>query len=338
MFVQWKRTLRGVFVGFLAALLVAGFVPTGPLAHPYAAGVQAAPATQTAFDFAAVPAYTGQSAFAIVNNNVPYFKAEELTATPFNHYTELDALGRCGTAYANICKELMPTKERGQIGMIKPSGWQLVKYDNVDGKFLFNRCHLIGYQLAGENANTKNLITGTRYLNVDGMLPFENMVAGYVNATGNHVLYRVTPVFVGNELVCRGVLIEAESIEDAGKGIMLNVFCYNVQPGIVIDYATGNSAYVGGETAAQAAATSVVVAQPAGTAVIAPAATNSAATTANAATPVSAHYVANKNSKKFHYATCDSVQKMSEKNKLPYDGDRADLIAQGYVPCKRCNP
>lgn len=179
--------------------------------------------------------------YVTVNDNVPYFSDEDLTTEAFEEYSDLDALGRCQTAYANICKELMPTEERGEIGMVRPSGWHTVKYDIIDGKYLYNRCHLIGYQLAGENANEKNLITGTRYLNVEGMLPFENMVADYVNETDNHVLYRVTPVFEGDNLVASGVRIEAESVEDQGEGIRFHVYCYNVQPGISIDYATGDS-------------------------------------------------------------------------------------------------
>lgn len=167
---------------------------------------------------------------------------EEYTTESFETYSELDALGRCGVAYANISKDLMPTEERGEIGMIKPSGWHTVKYPEViEDLFLYNRCHLIGYQLSGENANEKNLITGTRYLNVEGMLPFENKVAAYVRKTGNHVLYRVTPVFEGDNLVAEGVLMEAFSVEDAGKGVEFCVFAYNIQPGIEIDYATGES-------------------------------------------------------------------------------------------------
>ena len=179
-------------------------------------------------------------AYIKVNGNVPRFSEEEKkNAAAFDSYSDLDALGRCGVAFACVGKETMPTEERGPIGSIKPSGWHSVKYDFVDGKYLYNRCHLIGYQLTAENANEKNLITGTRYLNTKGMLPFENMVADYVKETGNHVMYRVTPIFVGDELLARGVHIEAESVEDGGDGIMFNVFCYNVQPGVVLDYATG---------------------------------------------------------------------------------------------------
>lgn len=187
-----------------------------------------------------IPDYSGDP-YVVLNDNWPEFDAEDLTLDPFETYSRLDYLGRCGTAYANICLEIMPTEPRGDIGQVKPSGWQTVKYDCVDGKYLYNRCHLIGYQLAGENANERNLITGTRYMNVGGMLPFENMVAGYVEETGNHVLYRVTPVFEGKNLLASGVKLEAFSVEDEGEGICFNVYVYNVQPGISIDYATGES-------------------------------------------------------------------------------------------------
>ena len=188
-----------------------------------------------------IPPYSGE-AYIEINSNVPFFTSNEITTDVFETYSELDSLGRCGVAYANICAELMPTEPRGKIGSVRPSGWHTVRYDGlVEGNYLYNRCHLIGYQLAGENANEKNLITGTRYLNVVGMLPFENMVADYVNETDNHVLYRVTPVFEGDNLVASGVRIEAESVEDKGEGIQFHVYCYNVQPGITIDYATGDS-------------------------------------------------------------------------------------------------
>ena len=187
-----------------------------------------------------IPDYSGQP-YVVLEDNWPDFDAGDLTLEAFETYSELDALGRCGPAYANICLEIMPTEPRGDIGQVKPSGWQTAKYDCVDGKYLYNRCHLIGYQLAGENANRKNLITGTRYMNVEGMLPFENMVDGYVEETENHVLYRVTPIFDGENLVASGIQLEAFSVEDEGEGICFNVYIYNVQPGIIIDYATGDS-------------------------------------------------------------------------------------------------
>lgn len=187
-----------------------------------------------------LPEYGGKP-YVEINGNKPEFEDGEMTEKSFERYSELDFLGRCGAAYANVGKDLMPKEKRGSIGRIKPSGWHTVKYDNVDGKYLYNRCHLIGYQLTAENANEKNLITGTRYLNVEGMLPFENKVADYIEETGHHVLYRVTPVFEGNNLLADGVQMEAYSVEDKGKGVCFNVFVYNVQPGIRIDYATGDS-------------------------------------------------------------------------------------------------
>ena len=190
---------------------------------------------------ATLPEYS-DSPYVIVNNNEPFFTENDMTADSFEYYGELDELGRCTVAYASIGKDLMPTEKRGSIGSVKPTGWHTVKYDIVDGKYLYNRCHLIGYQLTAENANKNNLITGTRYLNVDGMLPlFENMVADYIKETNNHVLYRVTPIFTGDNLLADGVLMEAESVEDNGEGISYNVFCYNVQPGVKIDYVTGDS-------------------------------------------------------------------------------------------------
>ena len=192
------------------------------------------------FDLKLVPEYKEQP-YAVINHNIPFFTEEDMMDISFEQYSPLDELGRCGECFANVGKDIMPTEERGKIGHIKPSGWQLAKYDIVDGKYLYNRCHLIGYQLTGENANVENLITGTRYLNVEGMLPFENQIADYVEETGNHVLYRVTPIFEGDNLLASGVLMEARSVEDKGIGIEFCVFCYNVQPGIRINYANGES-------------------------------------------------------------------------------------------------
>ncbi len=187
-----------------------------------------------------MPPYAGEP-YAVIGDNRPDFGEDSGRTDAFESYSELDGLGRCGRAYANVCRELMPTEERGEIGQIRPSGWHTVKYDCIPDRYLYNRCHLIGYQLCGENANERNLITGTRYLNVSGMLPFENQVADYVLDTGNHVLYRVTPVFTGDHLVADGVRMEAWSVEDAGEGVCFDVFVYNVQPGVMIDYATGES-------------------------------------------------------------------------------------------------
>lgn len=251
------------------------------------------------------------SPYAPVNGNQPYFSKNEYTTRAFENYSSLDNLGRCGVAYANVCREIMPTEERGEIGSVRPTGFALAKYDFVDGKYLYNRCHLIGFQLAGENANNKNLITGTRYLNVKGMLPFENEVANYVKNTGNHVLYRVTPLFEGNELVARGVLMEAYSVEDNGKGIRFNVYCFNIQPGVGIDYATGNSWDDGTMTG-----------QPADP-VIDPNITYS--------------YVINKNTGKIHRADCSSVKNMNESNKI-YTNDLSAYTGDKYSKCKNCNP
>ena len=197
-------------------------------------------ASQSAVTLSSIPAYSG-TPYVAVNDNVPSFTDDDITLNAFENYSDLDSLGRCGVAYANVCQETMPTEKRGDISKVKPTGWHSVKYDFVDGKSLYNRCHLIGYQLTAENANEKNLITGTRYMNTEGMLPFENMVADYVKETKNHVLYRVTPIFEGNNLVASGVLMEAQSVEDHGEGVSFCVYAYNVQPGVTINYATGDS-------------------------------------------------------------------------------------------------
>lgn len=260
-----------------------------------------------------IPEYTGIP-YIEINGNMPYFTENDYSTEVFENYSELDSLGRCGVCFANIGIELMPTEERGEIGQIKPSGWQLVKYDFVDGKYLYNRCHLIGYQLSGENANEKNLITGTRYMNVQGMLPFENMVAEYVKNTGNHVLYRVTPVFEGNNLVASGVQMEAKSVEDDGAGVCFHVYVYNCQPGVTIDYANGMSTLVENEADVEDNEEMPAL-QGEGTT-----------------------YILNTNTHKFHYPSCSSVDDMKEKNKQEYQGNREDVIRQGYVPCKRCNP
>lgn len=268
-----------------------------------------------------IPTYSG-SAYVAINGNEPSFAESDFTTTSFESYSNLDSLGRCGVAYANVGKDIMPTEDRGSIGQVKPSGWHTVKYDCVDGKYLYNRCHLIGYQLSAENANTKNLITGTRYLNVDGMLPFENMVADYIKESGNHVLYRVTPIFDGNNLLASGVQMEAMSVEDKGDGICFNVFCYNVQPGVTIAYATGDSQLESGATS-ETQAPPVVTPKPEQT---------------PSAQPSEQTYILNTNTHKFHYPSCSSVRQMNEANKKEYTGSRDDLIAQGYDPCGICNP
>lgn len=289
----------------------------------------------SAFSLREIPAYSG-TPYTEVNGNQPYFTEEELTTQSFETYSELDSLGRCGVAYANVGQDLMPTEPRGEIGAVKPTGWHLVKYDNVDGKYLYNRCHLIAYMLAAENANPQNLITGTRYLNVQGMLPFETKVCDYVKNTGNHVLYRVTPIFDGDNLLADGVLMEAYSVEDAGEGISFCVFAYNVQPGIGIDYATGDN-WAEGSGTYQSTEASVAEETPAPQ----PETDTAVQITPELSAPQETQqttYVLNTNTMKFHYPTCSSVDDMKEKNKQIYTGSRDEVINMGYVPCKRCNP
>ena len=286
------------------------------------------------FDINTVPAYSGK-AYATINNNVPFFTEADIqkAANSYESYSNLDSLGRCGVCAASVGRDIMPTEERGNIGQVKPSGWQTVKYNGiVDGNYLYNRCHLIGYQLAGENASEKNLITGTRYMNVDGMLPFENMVADYVQSTGDHVLYRVTPVFEGNNLVASGVTMEAESVEDNGAGLLFNVYVYNVQPGVSIDYASGKSELDGTVSAAAE--------EPSTKAENAKQIQQTEQAVVETPQPVAegTSYVLNTNTKKFHHIWCSSVNEMKAKNREDFTGSRDDVIARGFVPCKRCNP
>lgn len=251
-----------------------------------------------------IPEFSGEP-YVVINDNEPSFPAEDFTSEGFEEYSPLDDLGRCGVAYANVGLETMPTEERGSISNVKPTGWKSVQYDFVDGKSLYNRCHLIGFQLTGENANRQNLITGTRYMNVDGMLPFENLVADYVKETENHVLYRVTPIFEGDNLVASGVQMEAQSVEDKGAGVCFNVYVYNNQPGVTIDYETGDS-WASDE---------------------APADTSQEST-----------YILNTSSRKFHKPDCGSVETISPANKKSYTGTREELINQGYEACGKCKP
>jgi len=256
-----------------------------------------------------IPEYSGKP-YIEINNNIPLLTVDESAYSSYEKYAPLDSLGRCGVCIASIGKDIMPTEERGSIGSVKPTGWQTVKYDFVDGKYLYNRCHLIGFQLTGENANENNLITGTRSMNVSGMLPFENMVAEYVEKTDNHVLYRVTPIFEGNNLVASGVLMEAMSVEDSGKGLSFCVYCYNAEPGVAINYENGDNCE--DETAPLF--------------------------TEEELSRMVDDYVLNTSSKKIHYPNCSGVAKMSEKNKQEYHGSVADLKNQGYEPCGICKP
>ena len=257
-----------------------------------------------------VPAFTGEP-YVVIANNEPEFFAEDLTEESFEYYSPLDGLGRCGYAMACVGQDLMPTENRESISKVKPSGWVQNQYDFVDGKSLYNRCHLIGFQLTGETANELNLITGTRYCNVAGMLPFENMIADYVKETGNHVLYRVTPVYDGNNLVARGVQMEALSVEDGGAGVCFHVYVYNNQPGVIIDYATGDNWLDGGsQQAAQSEPT-----QAAG-----------------------ATYLLNTSSKKFHDESCTQGQNIKEENAETFRGTREELLQRGYEPAGCCKP
>ncbi len=264
------------------------------------------------YDLSNIPDYDGK-AYVELNGNVPEFSESEKTSSEsFEEYGKLDLLGRCTYAVSCIGKDLMPTEKRGSIGSVKPSGWHISKYDFVDGKYLYNRCHLIGYQLTAENANERNLITGTRYLNVEGMLPFENDVADYIEITNNHVYYKVTPIFEGNNLVANGVQMQAYSVEDNGQGISFNVYCYNVQPGVAIDYATGDNQAVASSSASV---------------------TSTSSDEADKKT-----YIVNTKTKKFHNPDCDGAKKMSSSNKKKYKGTRDSLISNGYSPCQKCNP
>jgi len=251
-----------------------------------------------------VPAYTGES-FVVLGDSIPQFKEEDYVTESYEYYGELDALNRCTYTMACIGPDLMPTEDRGNIGQVKPTGWVTAKYDFVDGKYLYNRCHLIGFQLTGENANERNLITGTRYMNVEGMLPFENMVADYIKETRNHVLYRVIPIFDGDDLVAEGVTMEAWSVEDNGEGICIYVYVYNVQPGVEIDYATGES-WLAEAVAGENEDTQT--------------------------------YVVNTASGKFHDGSCSQADSIKAENKESFDTTRSQMLAWSFEPAGCCKP
>lgn len=314
---------------FISIILAAGILISGCGEENMAAANQISSDVKE-FSPDDVPGYTGKP-YAVINDNVPFFTEEDISAESFETYSDLDDLGRCGPAFANIGTDLMPTEKRGNIGQVKPSGWQTVKYDFVDGKYLYNRCHLIGFQLTAENANEKNLITGTRYMNVEGMLPFENMTADYIKETKNHVLYRVTPVFTDQNLVASGVLMEARSVEDDGEGILFNVFVYNVQPGVAINYENGESRLSDSETEQKKAA------EP-GAAEAVSLDTEELEGDNGSENAKENTYILNTNSHKFHQPSCSGVAKMKEENKQSYTGSRDELISQGYSPCGICKP
>ena len=283
--------------------------------EPAQTGNKNTSATPGQFNFADLPEYS--ESYYEVNGNQPYFTEADMTTEAFETYSDLDSLGRCGVAYANICKEIMPTEERQAINSVTPSGWVQASYPDLKLPHVMERCHLIGFQLAGENDNEKNLVSGTHYFNVSLMLPFENMVADYVKETDNHVLYRVTPIFVNDELMPRGVLMEAYSVEDDGDGICFNVFCYNVQPGLVFNYTTGTSKETG----------------------VASVKSDDDTTTSNVSTAADTKtYVLNTRSLKFHTPDCSSISKIAEYNKEEETISRSELIAEGYEPCGICKP
>ena len=298
-----KKFIKMIFMSFLLLLLFQNNV--------YAKETNKTIAENKATTKCFAKDYNG-SPYKEINNNTPFFtKSEKNNYQSFEKYSKLDSFGRCGVAYANLHRSIMPTEERGEIGMIKPSGWHTIKYPNlINGNYLYNRCHLIAFCLAGENANECNLITGTRYLNVEGMLPFEEKVADYLRKSNNHVLYRVTPIFNGSNLVAEGVLMEAYSVEDKGAGIQFCVFIYNVQPNIEIDYATGNSKEV---------------------------------TLVNSSIKTSKKekvqkYILNTNTKKIHLTTCKSIKNISKKNKKESSLSKDELLKQGYSTCGICKP
>lgn len=344
---------RWIFAGLAAAVLVlavlgasgcmpvapetasGGTVHRGSVTRPSSEASENAETGMEAgtFSYESVPEYSGE-AYVSVNGGKPFFtsgQAEEIPpaasagedpgdggVTSFEFYDELDDLGRCGEAYANIGLDTMPTEKRGDISSVRPSGWKQAMYDFVDGEALYNRCHLIGFQLTAENANEGNLVTGTRYLNTQGMLPFENLTADYIKETGNHVLYRVTPVFEGDELVCRGVLMEAQSVEDGGEGVEYCVFAYNVQPGVGIDYTTGESwleEKPDSETSPEENAERGDRQDAGGQ-----------------------EYILNISSKRFHLPGCKSALDMKEENREVFSGTRENLIEMGYTPCGSCKP
>ncbi len=294
------------------------------------------PAVSTAegaYSVDTVPDFSGD-AYIAINDNMPYFSESDYKTEAYESYSPLDSLGRCGTALACVCRETMPTEKRGNISKVKPSGWHSVTYDFVDGGSLYNRCHLIGFQLTAENANDRNLITGTRYLNTEGMLPFENMVADYIKETNNHVMYRVTPIFDGDDLVARGVEMEAWSVEDNGDGVCFNIYAYNNQPGVIIDYKDGSSRLDDGvsdnskvnntskqtskETSKQTSNQS------------------SDQSSKSASAEAARKYVLNTKNKKVHLPDCESVGTIKDENKKTVRTTLSELESQGYKPCGNC--
>ena len=385
-----KIKIRTIVLLWIMAVLVLSLLPgnRGPyrvanktlismddISHVHAAKVKSSKLKEK--DIGEIPAYNGKP-YIEINNNTPSFSAEDLTKESFEYYSDLDHMGRCGTAYAKVGPETMPLEERGPIGEVHPSGWQIANYhDLIDGNYLYNRCHLIAYSLSGENANEKNLITGTRYLNTEGMQPFELEVLEYIRSTGNHVLYRVTPVFEGDNLVASGVLMEGMSVEDQGEEVSFHVYVYNVQPGVIIDYSTGdnrldlNYEYAGEDMDREDMARGY--SQEDENTYSGDEESDKESDSANAKEKVEENdsadakeddgkkdskdpakgqdekasasekvsensYVLNTNTHKFHRPGCSSVDDMKDKNKRISDESREEIIQQGFKPCARCNP
>ncbi len=314
-------------------------------------------AAESEFSPSDIPAYSG-APYVAMNGNIPYFTDDEITDVSFESYSDLDQLGRCGAAFASCGQDLMPTESRGDISEVHPTGWRQKQYDFVDGQSLYNRCHLLAYKLTAENANERNLITGTRYFNTIGMTEFEDMVTDYVKETGNHVMYRVTPVFTGDNLVADGVLMEAESVEDNGDGVLYCVFVYNVQPGVEIDYATGRN-WLADDSEEQLAAAQKYMSginyqalvldetKDSTTSSTDPTAAaqegeqsdeGSAVSEVTAASSQEQTYILNVNRMRFHYPDCAGVADIKEENRKSYTGTRDQLIDMGYSPCSQCNP
>ena len=279
---------------------------------------------------AAPPAYEGDAA-KVLNGNVPLFTEEELRMAPGLQLSELDDLGRCGPALGCLGPETLPIEERGPIGEVRPSGWHTVRYDDrIEDRYLYNRCHLIGYQLCGENAEPRNLITGTRYLNMTGMLPYENAVFAYIGQSGNHVLYRARPVFEGDNLLASGVLLEARSLEDQGAGLQFFVYLFNVQPGVRIDYADGGSEAEADDLPPEPEPTLSALTE-----------TEELGGGEERSLPGeegTITYVFNSNTMRFHRPDCPSAVEMRPENRVDFTGTREEAIALGYEPCSRCKP
>ena len=335
---QGERTCRRAAIVAVLTLLLASALALALAACSDAGGGQsesgstvmevASPLAE-ALDAETIPPYAGEPS-TVFNGDEPAFSDNDSSLASLEAYSPLDSLGRCGPAMTLIGNETMPIEPRGDIGEVRPTGFQIAKYPWIDGNYLYNRCHLIGYQLAGENANELNLITGTRSMNVVGMQPFENEVASYVRKTGNHVLYRVTPVFEGRNLVASGVLMEAQSVEDGGAGMRFCRWCWNVEPGVSIDYATGDNSADGTMTdpAAESGNAKDADGQDAG----------QTSDNDTAGADLDHAYILNTNSMKFHRPDCPSVADMSARNRQGFDGTRDEAISLGYEPCGVCKP